>query len=338
MRSTLAFALFWINLIVASINIYFSVQANINRDFSPRPRSYNLRGTKENLLKINPNYFLEKEIETPKELRHLTIFDTRLIMLLVDIGAFFFLMLLISSFCVTENECCSNDENTRTNFAVGSCYGTCVCLNSNDCGGGSINCNCSGNGGLNNCGQAGIVIAVLLFFVIIFIALFCAAKACGKHVSRIVAIILLFLTNVALTTLALISGIDKFCILIAGFSSFAAVCDLLGILLPNFGCCVKLSYGYRCSLNPINPEPKLDLVPSDDETVDQAMIQSEVEPKFEKPYAEENYPEPQEVMQVPIDNNPAESTPIYNEQNQDLDANGNAFDAPAPVYQEKNDN
>ena len=53
MRSTLAFALFWINLIVASLNIYFSIEAN-------NPRSYNLRGTKEKLLKINPDYFLEK--------------------------------------------------------------------------------------------------------------------------------------------------------------------------------------------------------------------------------------------------------------------------------------
>ena len=43
-------------------------------------------------------------------------------------------------------------------------------------------------------------------------------------------------------------------------------------------------------------------------------------------------------MQKKIILNLKESTPIYNEQNQDLDANGNAFDAPAPVYQEKNDN
>ena len=112
MRSTLAFALFWINLIVASLNIYFSIEAN-------NPRSYNLRGTKEKLLKINPDYFLEKEIETPKELRNLAV-DTRRLLLFIDIGAFVFLMLLVASFCLTENECCSNDENIRTNFAMGS--------------------------------------------------------------------------------------------------------------------------------------------------------------------------------------------------------------------------
>ena len=33
--------------------------------------SVNLRGTKERLLEINPSYFLEKEIENPKELRNL---------------------------------------------------------------------------------------------------------------------------------------------------------------------------------------------------------------------------------------------------------------------------
>ena len=83
MRSTLAFALFWINLIVASLNIYFSIEAyNYNRYYL---KSYNLRGTKEKLLKINPNYFLEKEVETPKELRNLAI-NTRRLLLFIDIG------------------------------------------------------------------------------------------------------------------------------------------------------------------------------------------------------------------------------------------------------------
>ena len=103
MRSTLAFALFWINLIVASLNIYFSIQACGGCYL----KSYNLRGTKEKLLKINPDYFLEKEIETPKELRNLAV-DTRRLLLFIDIGAFVFLMLLVASFCLTENECCSN--------------------------------------------------------------------------------------------------------------------------------------------------------------------------------------------------------------------------------------
>ena len=67
------------------------------------------------------------------------------------------------------------------------------------------------------------------------------------------------------------------------------------------------------------------------------MVQSNVEPQFEKPYFEESYPESQEVMQVTTDK-PTEPKSIYTEQNQDIDINGNAYDSPAPVYQEQNYN
>ena len=59
MRSTLAFVLFWIDLIVASINIYFSIQTKNYINYSPG--TCDLGGAGENLLKINPNYFLEKQ-------------------------------------------------------------------------------------------------------------------------------------------------------------------------------------------------------------------------------------------------------------------------------------
>ena len=74
MRSTIAFALFWLNLIVTSLVIYFAITSK-NRysydSYSGR-YSYHLRGTKQKLLESNPNYFLESTIETPKELRQLS--------------------------------------------------------------------------------------------------------------------------------------------------------------------------------------------------------------------------------------------------------------------------
>ena len=329
MRSTLAFSLFWINLIVASLNIYFSIAAYRNRDYPYQ--SYNLRGTKERLLQINPNYFLEKELETSKELRNLAI-STRRLLLFIDIGAFVFLMLLTASFCLTKNECCSGDENTNTNFAIGSCYGTCVCCTDCDCNrSGSTDCNCSGGGG--DCGEAGIILLVIVLVIIIFVAIYFLVRACGKHISRIIAIIFLFAINVALAVLAIYSGTDIFCILIAAFSAAAAVSDFLGILLPNLGCCVKLSYDYRYPIHPMNQQPQLYLVEPGDNQVVQPEIQPGVEPQFEKPFGEENYPQPQEIVQVPSD-----TTPINTDQSQENDNYGNAYDAPAPVYQEQNDN
>jgi len=329
MRSTLAFALFWVNLIVASMNIYFSIQAyNYNAYY---PRSYNLRGTKEKLLKINPNYFLEKEIETPKTVRNLAV-NTRRILLFVDIGAFVFLMLLVASFCITDNECCSNDENTRANFAMGSCYGTCVCCSDCHCSMGD--CSFSGGG---DSGQAALGLLIILVIIIVFIAIYYAVKACGKHVARVFAIVFLFFINVTLTGMAFYSGTDKFCVLVAVFSLVAAICDLLGIILPNLGACEKLTYDYRDPtnpINPINPNPQILLV----QQVEQPIynpVQPVVEQQFEKPLVEENYPELQEISQVPYVK-PPENTPIETDQTQEYVSN--AYDAPAPIYQNPNDN
>ena len=241
-------------------------------------------------------------------------------------------MLLTASFCLTKNECCSGDVNTRENFPVGSCYGTCVCCNDCNCNRkGSSDCNCSGGG--KNCVEAGIVLLVLIVVIIVFVAIYFLIKACGKHISRIVAIVFLFAINVALVVLAIYSGTDEFCIWIAAFSGAAAASDFLGILLPNLGCCVKLSYDYRYSINPMNPQPHLYLVEPGDKSVAQPEIQPGVEPQYEKPFAEENYPETQDIVQVPINN-----TPINTDQSQEYDNIGNAYDAPAPAYQQQNDN
>lgn len=312
MRSNVAFGLFWLNLIIASLNVYFALEA---MDYSRiHPYSYNLRGTKEKLLKINPNYFLEKEIEEQKSLRNLSSgkFDVRPLLLLIDIGAFIFIMILVASFCVTQNECCTDDVNTNTNFACGSCYGTCVCCT--DCGRadyGCGGCNCSG-GGNSDCGEAGLVILILLLVIIVFVVVFFAVKACGKHISRLVSIIGLLLIDIALVVVSLYAGFDLYCCLVAGLSFVAAVCNFLGILLPNLGRCAILSYDYR----PIEP-----LNPAFNENPQSVYVIPEA------------YPESQEeVIQAPISKPVA---PIYADQNQGYDNNyGNSFDAPAPAFQE----
>ena len=60
MRSTIAFGLIWINLIINGLIIYFFTQIRSN-DYS-RYHSYNLRGTKEKLSKISYNEQLPKDL------------------------------------------------------------------------------------------------------------------------------------------------------------------------------------------------------------------------------------------------------------------------------------
>ena len=210
----------------------------MNSNDYKRP-SYNLRGTKERLLEINPNYFLEKEIETPKELRNLST-NLGKVILFVDIGAFAFILLLMASFCLTKNECCTDDENVRTNLMGATCCACCLCCNGKDC-----NCDpslnnmkCEGNG--NPCA---LIMGFIILFVIliVFYVIFLIIKGCGKHGNRVCSIIILLLINITEIILSFISGTDKFCILIAVFSFIAAVCNFLGLLLPNLESCEHLS-------------------------------------------------------------------------------------------------
>ena len=209
----------------------------------------------------------------------------------------------------------------------GSCYGTCVCCS--DCNYRGGDCNCSGGG---DCGQAGLAILILVVIIIVFVAIYFAVKACGKHVARIFAIVFLFFINVTLTGMAFYSGTDKFCVLVGVFSLFAAICDLLGIIIPN--CSEKLTYDYRYPTNPENPinsNPQVLLVEQPMVNPVQPVV---VQPQFEKP-TQEDYPEMQEVSQVPYDK-PVENAPIYTNQTQGYDSN--AYDAPAPLYQNQNQN
>ena len=79
-------------------------------------------------------------------------------------------------------------------------------------------------------------------------------KACGKHVTRIVSLIGLFLLNLALAILSFISGSDKFCILMGVLSLVTAFLNFLGLILPSCDSCEKLSYDYLYSGDQITKE------------------------------------------------------------------------------------
>ena len=193
MRSTIAYGLFWINLIIITLVMYFS----FNIFEYPKQRSYrNLRGVieKEKLQLENIQYPLQAPL-IKKDLRKLAIsseFDK--IILYVDIGSIFFLMILMFSFCLTENECCTSDPYTNREFAIGSCYGTCICCSdcyysrnnvahSSSSSGSSSNKSKGGNSGGGGGGDLCLVLLILLIIILAIIATYLILRACGKHIS-----------------------------------------------------------------------------------------------------------------------------------------------------------
>ena len=305
MRSTIAFALFWLNLIVTSLVIYFAITSK-NRysydSYSGR-YSYHLRGTKQKLLESNPNYFLESTIETPKELRQLST-DMQYYIIYVDIVALFFVFIIMFSFCLTENECCTNDENIRSNFAIGSCYGTCVCCN-DCCRHGNTNCNCNGEGG------AGLLL--ILIIIIAIVVIYFAVKACGKHISRVISVVMLILLELVMAGMSFYTGSDTYLVLLSVFCIIAAICNFLGLLLPNLGSCNKLSYSYNYAANPVPTVP-----------VSQPFIQPTGPPVIQVPPSQPmapvyDYPSPNEIQTN------QQMAPVYNTQ-------GQGYDTPPIVY------
>ena len=299
--SILAFVLLWINLMVSSINIYFSIKVLKSDVYS-----VNLRGTKERLLEINPNYFLEKEIEKPNELRYLSYDKLRLSIVIINACSFLFILMFAFSFCIDEDECCSNE---------GICIcGCCVCCAGSHCSSCDGGLDCS-----NVDGEAGLGICLLILVAFILVGLFYAAKACGKLIARMFSIIALLLMNAILVALSLCSGFDKFCILVAAFSSFAALCNIIMII-------IVICFACGCNIS------KKDYYPP----VQQAQQLQVVQPQYEKPHFEETYPNSKEVTQETY-GKPV--TPNYNAQNQGNNynyENPTAYDAPSPEYQQQN--
>ena len=366
MRSWIAFALFWVNLVVSTLNIYFSIEikpysssSRFSSSSSSSGSSYfpgtskiptikipsikistikiptipkisytpkfhkltfsNLNSTKESLLERNLKYFLEKEIETPKELRKLSNNEIKSAILFINIGTFVFLIILLLSFFVTKNECCTYDINDGNALcSAGCCCEECMCCVDGDY---HFSFRMPSNSG-KEAGYAVLVGFILLLFFLVFKAV----RACGKNVSRLIAIISLLLVNLTLAILSLYLGTGKFNISLAVFSLFAEICNLLGIILPNFASCKRLSYDYLYYED--------DTINSDNSTPQQFLT---AQPQNEMPLGEEAYPDSEDVMKCPnnqtVTPNISDTNPGYHTDNR---YSVNSLDAGAPIYQVQN--
>ena len=290
MRSSVALFLTIVNIIgeiaILSLSIIYLNSSNNYKSYSSSIRQLslmsnthsNLRGTKSKLMKMksaihnqinrkgkiyDPSYFIKDKFiisdkaileNTSKSLRNLSQIDSpQNLIISIELLSIFITCILISSFYLTENECCNIESQEE--LGLGCCIGCCLCDGCCDCRG-SGDCDCNGGGGDS---IGGIIIGYL--FILVFIALYYILKSCGKHVSRYFSITFLFINNLIILYLSSVS-IYEFGYSDAGLifpiciiSGLLVVSNFLGLLLPNLSCCKNLTYGYRSNINENNNKP-----------------------------------------------------------------------------------
>lgn len=198
------------------------------------------------------------------------------------------LFTLLVSFCVTKNEFCNSKE--RREICIPAFYLCCLfewhrcdnepvcdCTDVNprdcdcrDCCRGSFECisdcgcdACKGGGGGGKGGGKGdgegfIAVIIIIVVLILIIIIAFSARACGKHVTRYVALFLNLLVNIALIVFCILafnncySSINesKNIIIILAIAVIIVVTNFLGILLPQIKSCQFCQYGfYKEQLN-----------------------------------------------------------------------------------------
>ena len=257
-----------------------------------------------------------------------------------------FSILLMFSFCLDTNECCNADAQDELGLrcCIYCFFCDCHCENS-----GSSNCDCKGNG--NNDGAAALLI--LLLVIIVFILLYFAVKACGKHVSRYVAITGECLVNIAIMVFAIMYSIDDHREsengpFLAGLSGVLFISNFLGLLLPNLSCCLNLRYGYKPSPSVSNNNtPILEKPISKPNANEEAFKLSPVSPPLETittpvvqptvPVYVPQVPQPQAAPPSIYQNNLPYQAPVpqpYPQPSSDFynSGQGDIYNYPPPAY------
>ena len=272
-RSTFALFITLADLIGTSalltLSIYCRRHSYPRRLSEVNPIHYNLRGSKmgiinttvgsfKNSIVYNSPSFNEDEFvlpknnvlnhSYPKKMRKLSTYysrsiieDVPMIIFILSFVGIFFSFVLMFSFCIDKNECCGRES--REGMEVCCCF-CCICDEPDR------DCKCEGgNGGAGD----GLLIILAVVLVVIIIAF--SIKACGKHISRYVAIISEFLINFACIIFAglYVQKEPNYLVwIIIALSSILALINLLAVLLPNLSCCISLTYEYKTEPGNIN--------------------------------------------------------------------------------------
>ena len=235
MKSTLVYVLFWINLLVISLDLFLYRKAiQVNNNIKNNIPSNLQNGTKHILEKDKTENNIEKSKKTKKVS---TTIET--IILILNKTAIAFLGLLLISFWVTDNECCSSSQHINSEFPIGSCFGTCTCcdyleLNENT----NLRSCYDFNYDLRGENNMIVILVSLIFLTIILIIKVIIAFIleiliyCGKYIIRIISLISLILIEITISALSFCSGNNSYLFLIALSFSICALCNFLGLIAP----------------------------------------------------------------------------------------------------------
>ena len=286
MKSTLVYVLFWINLLVISLDLFLYRQAiQVNNHIKNKIPSNLQNGTKNILEKDKTENNIEKSKQTKKF--SITI---ETIILILYITAITFLGLLLISFWVTNNECCRSSQRINSEFPIGSCFGTCTCCNNwgldedtdlRWC----YNCNYDFRGETDIFGVIiGIIILTIIYIILIIIASILKTLIYwGKYIIRIISLISLILIEITISALSFCSGNNNYLFLITLSFSICALCNFLGLIVPILQDCI-IQYYENYKRNQIN---------NSDETI--RLLNNQESRPFIEPLINDNN---QEVIQV----------------------------------------
>lgn len=247
---------------IFKINLY---QNNLRGSKIKKKIQYDLNIYKNNSI-FNQDLYNKDEIEIYKKIKRNNFSNTKILRklnlaysnnnnsLIIFINCFlaYFCIILMVSFCINEkgnggnNLITSKDNSNNSNSSSNNNNSN----KSKSFGSTAIDCKSSGGGG----DAGGLVICLLVIVLVIFLALLIVGltygitKGIGKHACRYVSLIILIFAQLILCLVCFSINKEEIFYIIGGISSFLAIMNFLGILLPNLNCCQRLTYGYNGKL------------------------------------------------------------------------------------------
>jgi len=181
----------------------------------------------------------------------------KVFLFIFSLSSLIFLLNFSFSFLTIEKECCSKDDNQ--NGDCDCCCADCICERTCCV---DFYCRCGNNTGSTS-GLCYLVPIALL------IGLFYLNKPCGKNVSRLVSITALTICEIVFLIMSFIAAcqtkFEKFIIINIIISFIGIICNMLGIVLPQFNKFKYLRYTNYKNENIYNEEVGLDYLSKNDD-------------------------------------------------------------------------